>query len=262
MSYNDFKNETIDVFAIATGVYTAYFNKFYESLVNFFPDNKKRLHIASDRLSEYNNCAFPEKNIISVEVTHILDMPHAIVAAHKTYLQKECNRQECKYIFYFDIDTVFMNVPDSTWEFIFKKIDDGNIVMSKHPHYDSAEEDCVWNLIEQNNESAAYIPDYYNEHIISSFWCGKTEEVLKMCDRINANLKQDLLLLRYIPRFVDENYINNIIWRVKTGDITDLKFYESEHLVTLPNKHFTVDTPHIFLLQKYDISIKDSKKQC
>lgn len=262
MNYNDFKQETIDVFTIATGEYKRYVEKFLESLENLFPENKKRVHLASDGLTEYNNGTFPEKNIVNIEVTHIVDMAFPLIPAQKTYLQKECNREECKYIFYFDIDTIFMGMTDEKWEFIFKKIDEGNIVMSRHPHYDSPEQKLTWNLVEENMESNAYIPEEYDEYVISSFWCGKTENVLKMCDMVNEKLRRDLLLPRYVPRFIDENYINNIIWLVKIGSVKDLKFYESEHLVTLPNKHFTVDTPHIFLLQKYDNSIKNSKKQC
>ena len=66
--------------------------------------------------------------------------------------------------------------------------------------------------------------------------------------------------LRYFPRFVDENYINKILWDYKKGNLSGIDFYTSEHLITLPNIEFSVDSPHVFLVQKYDNSLKSSKK--
>ena len=81
-----------------------------------------------------------------------------------------------------------------------------------------------------------------------------------MDDYVNYMFKWDIKNIRYFPAFVDENYINKIIWQTKKGEITDIKFYNAEHFITIPNYEFSVETPHIFLLQKHDTSIKNSKK--
>lgn len=260
MNYADFTKETIDIFTLVTGPYKFFFKKFIESIENFFPNNPKRIHIASDGLDEYSNGVIPEMNIKNIEVTHIIDLPFPLIPIQKTYMQKNYVPEDCKYIFYFDIDTVFLGMPDEKWEFLFEKINDDNIIMSKHPHYDSQFEANRIFLMENNADSKAYIPEDYYEHVISSFWGGKRENVLKMDDYVNYMFKWDIKNIRYFPIFVDENYINKIIWQTKKGEITDIKFYDAEHFITIPNYEFSVETPHIFLLQKYDTSIKNSKK--
>lgn len=259
MVYNVFKNEILDVFTLVTGPYKFFFQKFIESLENFFPENKKRVHIASDGLDEWNNCVIAESNIIDIEVKHIIDLPFPLIPVQKTYMQKNYTPSDAKYIFYFDIDTISLGQTESTWEFLSNKINDGNIIMSKHPHYD-AHPDRIWNLIEENKDSKAYIPEEYNGHIISSFWGGRAEDVLKMDDYVNYMFKWDIKNIRYFPKFVDENYINKIIWQTKQGEIQDIKFYNDEHFIAVPDYEYSVETPHIFLLQKYDTSIKNSKK--
>lgn len=258
MTYSDFTKETIDIFTLVTGPYTAFFPKFLDTIENFFPENPKRIHIASDGLSSFNGESMID-NIVSIDVKHIIDLPFPLIPIQKTYMQKNYVTADMKYVFYFDIDTVFLAAPSDTWEFLFNKIEEGNIIMSKHPHHD-AHPEYVWNLVEENVDSKAYIPEEYNEHIISSFWGGKAENVLKMDDYVNDMFKYDLKINRYLPKFVDENYINRIIWGTKKGEITDISFYDCEHFIIIPDYEFSVETPHIFLLQKYDTSIKNSKK--
>lgn len=258
MNYNDFTKETIDIFTLVTGPYTAFFEKFLKSLHNFFPDNKKIVHISSDGLDEYNGKCFIEDKIEKIIVNHIVDLPFPLIPIQKTYMQINYGKNT-RYIFYFDIDTVFLEQSKETWEFLFEKINEDNIIFSKHPHHDSCPENVPY-LVEYNAESKAYIPEDYNGHIISSFWGGKTNEVLKMDKYVNDKLKYDLRIIRYLPAFVDENYINRIIWETKKGMCKDLHFYCAEHFITIPESNFIVDTPHIFLLQKYDTSIKNSKK--
>ena len=87
-------------------------------------------------------------NIKNIEVTHIIDLPFPLIPVQKTYMQKNYVPEDCKYIFYFDIDTIFLGMPDDKWEFLFNKFNEGNIIMSKHPHYDSQFELKRVNLIE------------------------------------------------------------------------------------------------------------------
>lgn len=272
MSYNDFKNETLDIFTLVTGPYTAFFDNFLKSVRNFFPDNKKRIHIASDGLDEFNGVSFPDYNVENIDVVHIIDLPYPLVPIQKTYMQKNYVTSDMKYVFYFDIDTIFMNASDATWEFLFNKIEtEDSIILSKHPHHNAFPE-LIWNLVEYNTESKAYIPDdihgdvspmereAYDKHVISSFWGGKASNVLRMDDYVNAMFKYDLKAVRYLPKFVDENYIDKVIWQTNVGEVTDIKFFIDEHLVMIPGYNFNVEAPHLILLQKYDTSIKNSKK--
>lgn len=272
MNYNDFKQETLDIFTLVTGPYTAFFYKFLASIKRFFPDNKKRIHIASDGLEMYNGKSFEELHIESIDVKHIIDLPYPLVPIQKTYMQKNYVTDDMKYVFYFDIDTIFLESSDETWEFLFNKIENENcIVLSKHPHH-NAFPNLIWNLVEYNTESKAYIPDdihgevsdeereKYDRHVISSFWGGKASNVLRMDDYVNAMFKYDLKAVRYLPKFVDENYIDKVVWQTSVGEVNDIKFYIDEHLISIPGYNFNVPTPHIFLLQKYDTSLKNDKK--
>lgn len=274
MTYSEFTNKTIDIFTLVTGPYNAYFSNFLNSIGNFFPDNKKRIHIASDGLNEYNGKSFENLSVENIEVTHIIDLPFPLIPIQKTYMQKNYVTLDMDYVFYFDIDTIFLNRDNSVWEFLFNQIEVNNsVVLSKHPHHD-AFPDRIWNLVEFNFESKAYIPndthtpdtvndidwEKYDRHIISSFWGGKRENVLKMGEYVNVMFKYDLRIIRYLPKFVDENYINRLIFDVDTGIVKDLKFYVDEHLVIIPGYEYSVPTPNIFLMQKYDTSIKNSKK--
>lgn len=249
------KKDIIDVFTTATGPYKGFIPNFVSSLTNFFPHNKKRLHIFIDDASN-----LPETdNSIELIATEIIDLPFPMIPIQKTFIQSQRVTKEMKYVFYFDIDTFFMSKDDSVFDWLAKLVDDDNVVMSRHPHYDY-EEYKATALAERNPNSKAYIPEEFNGKIISSFWGGKAQEVLKMCALVNDMAKYDLWKLRYFPMFVDENYINKILWLYKKGEVKDIKFFTTEHLIILPGTDFAVDAPHVFLLQKYDNSLKESKK--
>lgn len=254
-----FNNETLHIFTLVTGPYKAFFDNFIRSIKFFFPGSPKVIHIASDGLDDYRWEGISD-DIKDVIVTHIIDLPFPMIPLQKTYMQVNQVTDDMKYVFYFDIDTMFKYQTDEGWKFLEDKIECGNILLSKHPHHDSNHEGYVWNLIEENADSKAFIPEEYNEHIISSFWGGKSEEVLKMDKYVNAMVKYDLRAVRYLPKFVDENYINKIIWQTKKGETNDIKFYVGEHFIQIPDYEFYVPTEHIFLVQKYDNSIKNSKK--
>lgn len=249
-------NDILHVFTTATGPYKAFFKNFFITLNNFFPNNRKILHIYADDISEIKK--FTDKDV-TIILTKILDLPHPLVALQKTFIQKRDIDETMKYVFYFDIDTMFVKKSDEFWNFISDKIDSDMLIMSKHPHYD-AKPELIENLVEKNKLSKAYIPEDYHMHVISSFWGGKKDIVLKMCNYVNDMLKYDVWALRYLPRFVDENYINKLIWQTKNNEISDLSFYIDEHMVMIPGWNFNIPTPNIFLIQKYDNMIKNEKK--
>lgn len=249
------KNDVIDVFTTATGPYKGFIPNFITSLVNFFPDNKKRLHIFLDDIS---NLATPHPSI-DVIPTEIIDLPFPMIPIQKTFIQSQRITADMKYVFYFDIDTIFLCMSNDTFDWLADMVDRGNVVLSRHPHYE-AREFLLHYLVENKPDSKAYIPEEFNGKIISSFWGGRAKDVLKMCSLVNDMAKYDLWKLRYFPTFVDENYINKILWDYKKGNLYGIDFYTSEHLITLPGIDFSVDSPHVFLVQKYDNSIKSSKK--
>ena len=249
------KNDIIDVFTTATGPYKGFIPNFITSLVNFFPDNKKRLHIFLDDIS---NLPTPHPSI-DVIPSEIIDLPFPMIPIQKTFIQSQRITADMKYVFYFDIDTIFLCMSNDTFDWLADMVDRGNVVLSRHPHYE-AREFLLHYLVENNPDSKAYIPEEFNGKIISSFWGGRAKDVLKMCSLVNDMAKYDLWKLRYFPAFVDENYINKILWDYKKGNLFGIDFYTSEHLITLPGIDFSVDSPHVFLIQKYDNSIKSSKK--
>ena len=98
------ENEVIDIFYIATGVYSSYFQPFLDSIGNFFPKYKKYIHIISDNMQKYD--AIETENY-RIDVHYQLNLPYPLMPLLKTYFIKEYITEDMKYIFYCDADTIF-----------------------------------------------------------------------------------------------------------------------------------------------------------
>lgn len=227
--FNEFfkhNEKIVEVIYVATGGYKQFAPKFMETLKYFMPNCKKIVRIISDGLDEYAH--YKDDSILYTEVNHIMDLFYPCINLHKTKFIEQLTPMTSDYAFYFDADTYFMDNPHVDWGEFVKDIEEGRFIMSIHPFY------CVNNEIpkkagyidnffrcmtERDETQASYIKDEVYDYVISSFFGGKKEVLLKVCGIINDMIKQDMT--RYngyrIPAYADENYFNRLIVDCKHG---------------------------------------------
>lgn len=244
---------TIDIFYIATGVYTEYFPKFLETLPLFFPGVNKRIHIISDLLSEYNGY---NSNDISIEVIYQLDLPYPLIPLLKTHFINSYLPSDAEYVFYFDADTIFLPKETKYWDNLLSALSNGEILLANHPgnHYPT---------YEISEESEAYILPYgtFFFPIISSFFGGKKEKMAVFFDEVNKKVKHDLTThknnhqVHYIPPLFDQDYITKLQLE-KNGLSFYIKYFVRISWLT---NEYDVQEDN-FIEQKYDINKKFKKK--
>lgn len=241
---------TIDVFYIATGVYSDYFKVFFETISAFMPSAYKRIHVISDRLGEYKGLMLHDK---SVEVIPILDLPYPVIPLLKTFLIKTYMKDDMRYVFYFDADTAFVEKDEAFWNTMLQALDGGECIMSVHPGGLTKPNYDIW------EGSKAHLDKEETFYAISSFFAANHDTMLRLCDCINALEKDDLQMNdsghpeHYIPPLFDQDYFNKMI-----TDRNDVSFY----LKRFVNISWldTSTSDDWFICQKYDISKKFAKK--
>ena len=219
-------NKTIRIVYIATHSYCYYAKAFMESLPNFAPGMKKIVTILSDHLEDWDG--YWNGDIISTTVIKMFDLYYPCINLHKAYFIEQLPPIGADYVFYFDADTLFKELPDYDWDAFFKELDEGKLAISKHPVYalkDGAmlfkQEKKLWidnfftsNLTEKDPKSSAYIAAEEYTYVISSFFGGTRETMHKICEEIMRITRYDLSRQRgyHIPLYMDENYFNALVY--------------------------------------------------
>lgn len=228
----------IQIVYLATGGYKNYAEHFIGSVKYFAPDADKYITIISDGLQEYDG--YSDEYVKCINVVHIFDMIYPTVNVNKALFINTVMMNDADYVFNIDADSQFKNVPDYDWNRLFKVMDDGFIIVPRHPCYllyDDAifqgipknkwiENFFTINLTEKDPIRASYIPDEVYLYVNSALWAGKYDTMINFNNKIIELTKKDLT--RYpngyrIPMFIDENYVNKITNDYLKGNSTEFK---------------------------------------
>ena len=255
-------NKIIRIVYVATHSYCYYAKNFMESLPNFAPGMKKMVTILSDHLENFDG--YWNGDIISTNVIKMFDLYYPCINLHKPYFIEQLPAVGADYVFYFDADTLFQEVPDYDWEAFFKELDEGKLAISKHPVYamkDGAElyktkkENWISNfftanLTEKDPNSSAYISDSEYTYVISSFFGGSRETMHKICEEMMRITRYDLSRQRgyHIPLYMDENYFNALVYDYEHGVSDKFKFSVKQYSEVYGVDNDKHDT--VFMYQK------------
>ena len=255
-------NKIIRIVYVATHSYCYYAKNFMESLPNFAPGMKKMVTILSDHLEDWDG--YWNGDIISTNVIKMFDLYYPCINLHKPYFIEQLPAVGADYVFYFDADTLFQEVPDYDWESFFKELDEGKLAISKHPVYalkDGAElyktkkENWISNfftanLTEKDPNSSAYIGDSEYTYVISSFFGGTSETMHKICEEMMRITRYDLSRQRgyHIPLYMDENYFNALVYDYEHGVNDKFKFSVKQYSEVYGVDNDRYDT--VFMYQK------------
>jgi len=252
------KDSVIEIIYVATGDYVKFYKAFIESIKYFFPFVKKIVKIITNReLEPIELC----DDIIKFEVINILDLFYPCINLHKTYFIKQLKHDEADYIFYFDADSVFLNKPEYFWGDIINLMNDGYFITGIHPYYLLPDSDeykerdisvFFTHMTERNKMSSAYIEEEKYTYIISSFFGGKKDTMLKMCDEVNHMIREDMIRFKgyHIPPYIDENYFNKIVYNCEHGIDNRFKIKVGAYIILGGNNIPSDNYQETFLAQK------------
>lgn len=230
------RNKIIEIVYICTGGYCNYAKPFTESLKYFFPGYKKILRIISDKCDEYEG--FITDDVIYTTVTKKPNLIFPCVPIHKMSWVNEIPKCNSDYVFYFDADTIFREMPYYNWGHLLGIMDEGNVLLSSHPCYRLKDDDIrdywlhyFYNMNPTKDEQyASFIGDDEYLYIITSFFAAKKRVMIDFCNKITSLQLEDMTREKsyYIPRFIDENYVNMLLWRRMKGENVGFDFYVDE----------------------------------
>lgn len=268
--------KNIGIVYLATSVYTVYFNNFISTAQNIFPEDHKTVIFISDKGDELDNTTI---NGMDIHVKHIDDLPFPLIPLLKlNYVVNALKDYNFDYILYFDADTILFDMSIELANNLKSIMDDGKLIISRHPNY-LYHPDLYYNeeFIVKNPNSSAYVEDdIINDnktYLISSFF-GGTYDVLQKYNKIIYNMiGKDLSNIRSIPQFFDEAYFNKINVEENLRNhqdtiyvdnfITVTPYYFGDEFNRSSNYIWENNFPeykNIFINQKYDTDIKNSKK--
>lgn len=258
----------IEILYIATGDYSKYTEWFLSSVKYFAPGYEKHITILSNKLDDLDGTV---RNGVKINVIKIFDLMYPFINLHKSYFIKQLDF-DADYIFYFDADTLFMNVPDYDWESMFKDLDDGKILISKHPAYalKESEEKDSWvkgfmsdYLTERVPGWAAYIEKEKYTYVISSFFAANKKTMAVLNDLIIKMCRQDLVRDKgyHVPKFMDENYFNALTSDFEYGIINNNLAFSIKQYSQFYNRDTECEEcKDIFLYQKNFANFKTNRQ--
>lgn len=273
-SYNDMKR--IEIIYIATGLYINYMKDFLASLKYFAPGYGKHLRVITN--NEVSDDEFDFSNVDSYEIIHTFDLFYPCINLHKTLFINQMKHDDFDYIFYFDADTEIKEAPDYNWDRLFTEMDSGKILISKHPYYivdgenywegtdykivPSIHLNYLFSVITgRDDRFMDYIPYDTYTYTISSFFAGKTDSILSICDIINSMVRHDMMKERgyHIPLLYDENYFNSLVNGFENGKDVEATFWVGQFIEMFNATSKPCD--EVFLKQKNKGSVNKSMKQ-
>jgi hypothetical protein len=130
-----------------------------------------------------------------------VEWPLPTLFRYHTFLQQEEKLQEYDYIFYCDIDMLFVN-------YVGDEILGDGITAALHPMYALRQNYIA--PFEPNPESAAYIP-FSNTYYAGGFQGGKSKEFIKAMKAIRKTVDLDFEKGNYVARWNDESHWNKYL---------------------------------------------------
>lgn len=250
--------KTIEIVYVATNGYCGYAPGFFSTLKYFMPGVKKIVTVLSNGMEEYAN--YCEGDVIKTNVIKMFDLFYPCINLHKPYFLEQLPKANTDYIFYFDADTVFKDVPDYDWEGMIKDLEDRNVLISKHPMYAAKDTFSLcnitkhdWianfytaNMTEKDPKRSAYIPDGEYTYVISSFFAARRDVMHELDEYLIQMTRSDLTRSEgyHVPQFMDENYFNALVYDYERGNLnkpygfsvkqySELRNGDSEHYDTI-----------------------------
>ena len=254
----------IEVLYIATDSYAEYRHFFFSTFKYFAPGRKKHITILSDGMEDCDGIILEDGT--KVNVIKMFDLFYPCINMHKPYFIEQLHF-DADYIFYFDADTAFRNVPGYDWDAMFKALDDGQVLISKHPIYalkdgekflDWKKEEwianfCSSNMTEKDPSKQSYIKYDTYTYTISSFFAARND-IMGVLDRLIIKMTRNDLSRasgRHIPSFFDENYFNALTSDFENGTLNDGLYFSIKQYSQLYGMDDKTDTyPDSFIYQK------------
>ena len=252
------ENKTIEIIYVATNGYCNYAEGFFSTLKYFMPGVKKIVTVLSNGLEEYDG--FCEGDVIKTNVIKMFDLFYPCINLHKPYFIEQLPKANTDYIFYFDADTIFKEVPDYDWEELISELESRKVVISMHPMYAAKKTFSLYgvsrddwianfftdNMTEKDPKRASYIAaDRYN-YVISSFFAARRDVMHELNAYLIQMTRSDLTRSEryHIPQYMDENYFNALVYDYENGCLnrnfgfsvkqySELKDGDSEHYDTV-----------------------------
>ena len=266
------------IFYMATSVYKNYFDNFIKTVKYIFPDKYKELIVISDGLEEYHGKIINKNTYVEVE--KIIDYPYPLINLCKFQtIYHYAKKHNIDRILYFDADTIIFEKNQDFWNYVDKLLSTDKLICSYHPHYLYNNESIFRNngFLYNDKELAVYC-DPENIHknkcyIMSSFFMGSIKAVEYAYKEIYKMSSIDLKNFRWIPWFSDETYLNTL--NVNDNIINNIgSIYLNKFITINPynfngvhyddgniwHNNFPIHNT-IFINQKYDITIKDQKRE-
>jgi len=254
--------KVVEIVYVATNGYCEYAKKFFDSLKYFMPGEKKIVTVLSNKMEEYNNYA--EGDVISTRVIHMFDLIYPCINLHKSYFLEQLPHVNVDYIFYFDADTIFKNVPDYNWDKMKSDLDLGKVLISKHPMYAAKDDFKLYgvpkqdwisnfytaNMTEKNIGRQAYIEYDEYTYVISSFFAANVKTMHTLNEKIIRMTRNDLTrdTIYHIPQYMDENYFNALTSDYENGIFNGILFSVEQYSELYNGKSNDYDT--VFIYQK------------
>ena len=138
---------------------------------------------------------------ISIFETEAVQWPMPTLFRYNLFLQQEEKLKEYDYIFYCDIDMLFVN-------FVGDEILGEGLTAALHPMYALRQN---FNApFEPNPKSTAYIP-FHNTYFAGGFQGGKSGEYIKAMKAMRNTIDLDFERNNYIARWNDESHWNKYL---------------------------------------------------
>ena len=228
----------IEVLYVATDSYVEYRHEFFSTFKYFAPGREKHITILSNAMEDCDGIVLEDGT--QVNVIKMLDLLYPCINLHKSYFIEQLNF-DADYIFYFDADTAFKNVPDYDWDEMFRCLDEGQVLISRHPLYslkpgtkflDWKREEwidnfCSENMTEKDPTRQSYIPYDTYTYTISSFFAAN-KRIMSILNNLIIKMTRIDLTRRtgyHIPPFMDENYFNALTSDFENGTLNDGLFF-------------------------------------
>ena len=255
-----------------TGVYTAYFDSFINTLNNFLPNvENKSVIIVSDALEKYNNKYI---NGFHINISPISNFPYPTINKHKYQILNDAIEvYEYDYIAYFDADTIFLKRSNEFWNKMKNLIESNKIINTLHIYYNEnelAEYDGKIDKRFNININPKYFYgdaticdfDFINSHnnwIIASMFIMPTSDLKDVSEKICLlNRKNEREWLRTL-KFPEETMYNLIYYFDYLNDNIDR--YVLERYIMNDIDYVPDESSEYFIIQKYDNdSIKKETK--
>jgi hypothetical protein len=267
----------LGIYYICTGRYKLWFDGFLKSLAYLLPGDEKHIVIISDGLNEYSNYIDNENLIFVDKVDCIKDYPWPIVTLFKMKYIYDNQNPLYDYCFYFNGNAEVLNKPSSFWNHFRVLLQDNDMIVAYHATDAMIEKTSLYKRGSRHinlKRSSSYIDTDLYIYVHAAFFCGKSQEIYRMC-KTHVDMVSVDLLNRIIAPWDDESYFNKYVYEHRkemnilymmvlyAEEIGYLSKYESDLFVKLRHndsnktikRRFTKEIP-LFLKFCYYVKTK------